>query len=228
MDKNSKIFVAGHESLVGAAIIKLLSEKGFKNILTKSFAELEKTEQKGIYDFLTKEKVEYVLIAGMKMCQAYDKQYKTNFISVIPANVFGPGDDFDPQNSHVVSALIRNFHEAKIANKPEVVIWGTGKPRRDFIFVDAVADACIFLMEIYNSSDVINVGTGNDLSIGELAKLVKDVVSYNGEIKFDTSKPDGMPRKALDSSRLAEKGWKYNSDITQGLKKTYEWYLKTK
>jgi GDP-L-fucose synthase len=165
-------------------------------------------------------------IAGLKMCQFYNKQYGTNFISVMPTNLYGPNDNFDLENSHVLPALIRKFHEAKIYNRPYVVIWGSGKPLREFLYVDDLADACVYLMEKYNDNQFINIGTGKEISIKELAYLVKEIVGYKGKLRFDTSKPDGTPRKLLDVSRLKKLGWSYRIKLKDGIAKTYDWYLK--
>lgn len=164
-------------------------------------------------------------IAGIKMCQAYDRQYGTNFISVMPTNLYGPGDNFDLETSHVLSALIRKFHEAKVSGAPQVVVWGTGTPRREFLHVDDLADACLFLMQNYDSPEIINIGVGKDLTIAELGGLVMDVVGYEGEIIFDQSRPDGTPRKLLDVSRLFSLGWRPRIPLVQGIRATYEWFV---
>jgi GDP-L-fucose synthase len=165
-------------------------------------------------------------IAGMKMCQAYNSQYGTNFISVIPANLYGMGDDFHPENSHVIPALIRKFHEAKERREDKVIIWGTGRPMREFLYIDDFADACIFLMNNHNSSEIINIGTGEDISIAELTLIIKEVVDFKGKIIYDKTKPDGMPRKLLDVSKMEALGWKARTDLINGLKMTYEWWKK--
>ncbi len=167
-------------------------------------------------------------IAGIKMCQAYNQQYGTNFILVMPTNLYGPGDNFDLTTSHVLAALIRKFHEAKVQENPEVKIWGTGKPRREFMYVDDLADACLFLMRNYNETDIINIGTGHDLSIIELAGLIKDVVGYKGELAFDITKPDGTLNKLLDISKVKSLGWEPNINLTVGLNMFYKWYLANK
>ncbi|MGB4429356.1 MAG: GDP-L-fucose synthase, partial [Thermacetogeniaceae bacterium] len=163
-------------------------------------------------------------IAGIKLCQAYNRQYQTYFISVMPTNLYGPGDNFDLETSHVIPALIRKFHESKIKGKDQVVVWGSGKPFREFLHVDDLADACLFLMSNYNSSEIINIGTGKDLSIAELAYLIKDIIEYDGNIIFDTSKPDGTPRKLLDVSKLFNMGWKPRITLEEGIRSTYSWY----
>jgi GDP-L-fucose synthase len=164
-------------------------------------------------------------IAGIKMCQSYNEQYKTNFISVMPTNLYGPNDNFDLESSHVLPALIRKFHDAKMGNKKEVVLWGTGNVFREFLYVDDMADACVFLMQDYNSSDIINIGTGKDLRIRELAQLVKKITGFTGKIVWDTSKPDGTPKKQLDVSRLLALGWKPKIFLEEGITKEYEWFL---
>lgn len=163
-------------------------------------------------------------IAGIKMCQSYNYQYGTNFISAMPTNLYGPNDDFDLENSHVLPALIRKFHEAKESAAPSVTVWGTGKPRREFLHVDDLADACLFLMRCYDESALINIGWGEDLTIRDLAVTIKDVVDYRGSIEFDHTKPDGMARKQLDVSRLNKLGWKAEISLRDGLTATYKWY----
>lgn len=305
MKKDAKIYVAGHRGMVGSAIVRKLKELGYTNIITRTHAELDLTDQKATREFFEKERPEYVFlaaakvggilandkysadfiyenimieanvikaahdfgvkkllflgssciypkyapqpmkeeylltgeleptneayaiakIAGLKMCQHFRKQYGDNFISVMPTNLYGPNDNFDLETSHVMAALIRKFHEAKVRNDPYVVVWGTGKPRREFLYVDDLADAVVFLMNNYDGDMWINIGTGEDISIRELAELIKDIVRYKGEIKFDTSKPDGTPRKLLDVLRLHELGWKHKTSLEEGIRKTYEWFL---
>ena len=164
-------------------------------------------------------------IAGIKLCQAYRRQYGCDFISAMPTNLYGPNDNFDLASSHVLPALIRKFHDAKLEGRTEVTIWGTGAPRREFLHVDDLADACLFLMERYNEREHINVGTGEDLSIRELAEVVRDIVHPSAELVFDTSKPDGTPRKLLDVSRLHELGWRHSIGLREGIEATYRWYL---
>jgi len=164
-------------------------------------------------------------IAGIKLCQAYARQHGFRAISLMPTNLYGPGDNFDLKNSHVLAALIRKFHEAKTSGAPEVVVWGTGKPRREFLHVDDLADAVCFLLERYESPEIINVGVGQDVSIAELAALVREIVGYTGTISYDTTKPDGTPRKLLDISRIATLGWTAKTGLAAGIRETYRWYL---
>ncbi len=304
MEKNSKIYVAGHKGLVGSAILRCLQAEGYTNIITKSLGELDLTDQSAAENFFKTEKPDYVFlaaakvggiqanntyraefiynnlqiqnnvihfsylsgvkkllflassciypkfasqpmkeeylltgeleytnepyaiakIAGIKMCQAYNDQYNTKFISVMPTNLYGINDNFDLNNSHVLPALIRKFYEAEQAGNPSVSVWGTGSPRREFLFVDDLADACVFLMSNYNDSKIVNIGTGEDISIKELACLIKEQTGYRGEIVFDPSKPDGTPRKLLDVSRLSSLGWKYKISLKEGIRKTLDWY----
>jgi len=306
MKKDSKIYVAGHRGLVGSSIMRLLEKKGYTNIVTKTFQELDLTDQKKVEEFFKKEKPEYVFlaaakvggimanktypaefiynnlqiqnniihnaylnkvekllflgsscvypklcpqpikedylltgplessneayaiakIAGLKMCEFYNKQYGTNFISVMPTNLYGPNDNFDLENSHVLPAIIRKFHEAKISNAKEVTLWGTGTPKREFLHVDDLADACVFLMNKYDSSELINIGTGVDVSIKQLAEIVKGIVGFKGKIVWDKTKPDGTPRKLLNVTKLHDLGWKHKVLLEKGIKDSYSWYLK--
>lgn len=305
MDKNSKVYVAGHRGLVGSAILRLLHARGFDNIVIRTHAELDLTDQANVRDFFAAEKPEYVFlaaakvggiyanntypaefiydnlavqnnvmhfsylngvkklcflgssciypkmapqpmkeeylldgkleptnepyaiakIAGIAMAKSYNRQYGTNFISVMPTNLYGPNDNFDLQNSHVLPALIRKFVEAKEHGSPSVVLWGSGKPRREFLYVDDMADACIFLMEKYDGNDFFNIGTGEDITILEVAQMIKELVGYEGALEFDSTKPDGTPRKLLDVSRLKSLGWKASIHLKDGLAKTIEWYI---
>jgi GDP-L-fucose synthase len=161
-------------------------------------------------------------IAGVKLCQAYNRQYGTNFISVMPTNLYGPGDNFDLENSHVLPAMIRKFHDAKMSRASAVQLWGTGTPRREFLYVDDMADACVFLMERHNGSQIVNIGTGTDVTLKELAKTIRRIVGYEGEIAWDPARPDGMPRKWLDVSLLHGMGWKHSVELDEGVKRTYE------
>jgi GDP-L-fucose synthase len=306
MNKDSKIYLAGHRGLVGSAILRKLKKEGYTNIITKTHKELDLTNQKETQEFFEKEKPEYVFlaaakvggiqanidypadflyknlmiqnnvinssyenkvkkllflgssciyprnakqpmkeeyiltdkleptnegyaiakIAGLKLCEYYNKQYDTSFISVMPSNVYGEGDHFNSKNSHVVSALISKMHNAKVNNQEYVEIWGTGKAKRELLYVDDLADAILYLMINYNEDTFINIGTGEDVTIKELAELIKEVVGYQGELQFDTSKPDGMPRKVLDVSKLHDTGWKHKISLKEGLKKTYKYFLK--
>jgi GDP-L-fucose synthase len=164
-------------------------------------------------------------IAGIKLCQAYRRQYGANFISVMPTNLYGPGDNFHLDNGHVPAALLRRFHEAKLAGAPEVVVWGTGKPRREFMYVDDAAEACIFVMEHYSGETQVNIGVGKDISIGEFAERIRRVVDYRGRIAFDTSRPDGTPRKVMDVLTLQDLGWSASTPLEIGLERYYEWFL---
>ena len=304
MNKDSKIYVAGHRGLVGSAIMRKLQQEGYTNIITRTHKELDLTNQAQTQEFFKKEKPEYVFlaaakvggihanntypadfayinimiesnvikasydygvkkllflgssciypklcpqpikeeylltgllektneayaiakIAGLKMCQYFNRQYGTNYISVMPTNLYGPNDNFDLETSHVLPALIRKFHEAKIDNKPYVEVWGTGTPRREFLHVDDLADAVIYLMNNYDENEPLNIGTGKDITIKELAGLIKEIVGYEGEIKFDTTKPDGTPRKLLDVSRLHNAGWEHKITLREGIENTYEWF----
>jgi len=165
-------------------------------------------------------------IAGIKLCEAYRDQYGCNFISAMPTNLYGEGDNYHPSNSHVIPGLIRKFHEAKVNNKEQVEIWGTGKPYREFMYVDDVAEACLFLMDRYNEKLFVNIGTGTDITIRDLAAAIKDVTEYPGKLVFDESKPDGTPRKLMDVTRLSDMGWKYTIPLKEGLKKAYEFFQK--
>jgi GDP-L-fucose synthase len=305
MEKGSKIYLAGHTGLVGAALMRELKEQGYENIVTRTRSELDLTRQAEVEEFFRTEKPRYVFlaaarvggiyanstypaefiyenlaiqtnvihsayksgvekllflgtacayprecpqpikeeylmcgpleptnvafgtakVAGEIMCQSYDKQYGTDFIIAVPTNLYGPGDNFDPKDAHVIPALMRRFHEAKAEGAPSISVWGTGSPRREFMYIDDCARACIFLMENYDSPELINVGTGEDCSIGELASTIKEVVGYEGELEFDTSKPDGAPLKMLDSSRLLSMGWKPETSLREGLERMYRWFL---
>jgi GDP-L-fucose synthase len=306
MNKDSKIYIAGHLGLVGSAIMRRLENEGFSNILIRTSRELDLRDQQQVQSFLNTEKPEYVFlaaakvggiyanntypaefiydnlaiqnniiqesykngvkkllflgssciypkyaeqpikeeylltglleptneayavakIAGIKMCQFYNRQYGTNFISVMPTNLYGPNDNFDLINSHVLPALIRKVHEAKLNAKEFVEIWGTGSPRREFLHVDDLAEACIYLMSNVESSyDTINIGTGTDITIKELALLIKKIIGYNGEVTFDLSKPDGTPRKLLNVDRLRVLGWEAKIGLEDGIRQTYEWYV---
>lgn len=306
MNINSKIYVAGHNGLVGSAIVRNLQASGFSNILTHSSKEVDLRDQQQVDNMFAQEKPEFVFlaaakvggiqanktypaqfiydnimiqtniinssykhnvkkllflgssciypkmcpqpineeylltgaleetndayaiakIAGIKMCQAYNKQYNTNFISCMPTNLYGPNDNFDLQNSHVLPALIRKFYDAKIQNLPSVTIWGTGKPFREFLHVDDLAKAVIFLMQNYNNSEIVNIGTGSDITIKDLAILIKKIVQYDDQIIFDTNAPDGTPKKLLDVTRINSLGWKAQISLEDGIKSTLDWYKK--
>ncbi len=164
-------------------------------------------------------------IAGLKMCEFYNRQYGANFISVMPTNLYGPNDNFDLESSHVLPALLRKIHEAKLNNSPTVEVWGSGEPLREFLYVKDMAEACIFIMENYDAANFLNIGTGVEVSIRQLAEIIKDIVGYRGELVFDVSKPDGTPRKLLDVSKLHDLGWYHKVDLIEGIEKTYKWYL---
>lgn len=305
MKKDSKIYVAGHRGLVGSALIRKLNNSGYSNIITRTHAELDLTDQAAVEHFFSSEKPEYVFLAaakvggigansaypadfimeneliqcnvikssykcnvkkllflgssciypkmcpqpikeeylltgpleptneayalakisGLKMCQYFNIQYGTNYISVMPTNLYGPNDNFDLESSHVLPALIRKMHEAKKENKPYVEIWGSGKPLREFLHVDDMADACVFLMETYTGNEFFNVGTGKEISIRDLAEMIKGIVGFTGELRFDTSRPDGTPRKLLDVSRLSARGWTAKIPLFEGIQSTYDWFL---
>lgn len=305
MNRDSKIYVAGHRGLVGSAIVQNLQDKGYTNIIAKTHSELDLMDQQAVRDFFKKEKPEYVFlaaakvggiyanntypadfiyenmqiqnnvikeahdskvakllflgssciypkmcsqpikeeyllsgyleetneayaiakIAGLKMCQFFKRQYGDNFISCMPTNLYGPNDNFDLNNSHVMPALIRKFHEAKVNNKAFVEIWGSGKPLREFLYVEDMADGCVFLMEQYDGEEHVNIGTGKEVSIGDLAIIVKEVVGFQGELRFNPEKPDGTPRKLLNVSKLEELGWKYKMDLRAGITNSYGWFM---
>ena len=180
---------------------------------------------------VTNEAYAIAKIAGIRMCKHYNQQYGTNFISVMPTNLYGPNDNYDLETSHVMAALIRKFHEAKLNSAPQVVVWGTGAPRREFLYVDDMADACVYLMETYDAADIgefVNIGVGEDLTIRELAELIGEIVGYEGEIMYDTTKPDGTPQKLLDVNRLHGLGWNAKISLRDGIKHAYEWYASKK
>jgi GDP-L-fucose synthase len=177
---------------------------------------------------ITNEPYAIAKIAGIKLCQAYARQYGANFVSVMPTNIYGPNDNFDLENSHVLAALLRKAHEAKVSGKPSIVVWGTGTPRREFLHSEDLADAVAFLIEHYDSPEIINVGCGSDVTIRELAELVCDVVGFTGTLEFDSTKPDGTPRKLLDVSKLTKQGWQAKIPLREGIQSTYEWFLKNK
>ena len=309
MNKNVKIYIAGHKGLVGSAIARRLKKTGYNNLIHRTHKELDLINQKEVDNFFCQEKPEWVFltaakvggimaniehpaeflyenlmiecniinsaykygvkkllflgssciyprecsqpmkdeyllngkleptnegyalakIAGIKLCEYYNKQYNTDFISLIPSNVYGIGDNFDLNNSHVVAALIRRFREAKVRKLPIIKLWGTGKAKREFLYVDDLADACMYFMENYDAKELppfINIGTGKDISIKKLAELIRDIERYEGKIVWDTSKPDGMPRKVVDITIANKLGWQANISLEEGIKKTYEWFLK--
>jgi len=307
MDKQDKIFIAGHRGMVGSAIIRKLNAEGFTNIVTRTSKELDLKEQAAVRDFFAKEKPDHVVlaaakvggihannvyraqflyenlmiesnvihsshengvkkllflgssciypkmapqplkeesllsgileqtnepyaiakIAGIKLAESYRRQYGCNYISAMPTNLYGPNDNYDLNNSHVLPALIRKFHTAKVTNAPSVEVWGTGSPMREFLHVDDLADACFFLLQNYNEEMFVNIGTGEDLTIKALAEMIKDIVGYTGELKWNTEKPDGTPRKLMDVSRLHNMGWKHRIGLREGITSVYAEFAKS-
>ncbi len=305
MERDAKIYVAGHRGLVGSAIVRCLEAAGFGNLVVRTSGELDLREQEAVREFFAREEPDYVIlaaakvggilandtypaefiydnlmmeantihaawqhkvrkllalgstciypklapqplkeaclltgpleptnewyavakIAGIKLCQAYRKQYGCSFIAAMPTNLYGPGDNFDLETSHVLPALMRKFHDAKSANQPAVTLWGTGSPRREFLHVDDMADASLFLLEHYDDAEIVNIGVGEDVSIADLAGVVKDVVGYAGGIKYDATKPDGTPRKLVDVSKINKLGWTAKIDLRAGVEQTYQWFL---
>ena len=317
MNKDSKIYIAGHRGLVGSAIMRQLEARGYKNVITRTHKALDLTNQAAVKDFFANEKPKYVIlaaakvggvhanntypadfiyinmmiaanvidaayknnitrllflgssciypkaiaqpmcedslltdvleptnepyavvkIAGIKLCESYNRQHGTDFRSVMPTNLYGINDNFHPENSHVIPGLMRRFHEAKLNNDAEVTVWGSGRPMREFLCVDDMAQASLFVLELdeetYQANTKpmlshINVGTGKDVTIREMAEIMKRVVGFKGDLKFDSSKPDGAKRKLLDVSRLTSMGWTYNIELEEGLKETYDWFLENK
>ena len=304
MNKEAKIYIAGHRGMVGSAIHRKLTSLGYSNIVTRTSAELDLRIQERVNEFFEAERPAYVFlaaakvggilanntyradfiyenimiqsniihssyatgvkklmflgssciypklapqplkedylltglleptnepyaiakIAGIKMCDAYRSQYGCDFISVMPTNLYGPNDNYDHQNAHVLPSLVRKFHEAKINNAPEVSIWGSGSPKREFLHADDLADACVFLMNTYSDEGLVNIGTGEDISISDLALMIKDVVGYEGAIVYDATKPDGTPRKLMDVTKLSGLGWKYTISLKKGLEMVYQEY----
>ena len=305
MNKDSKVYIAGHKGMVGSAIYRKLEKEGYTNLITKTSSELDLRDQAAVADFFEQEKPafvflaaakvggiianntyradflyenlqiqnniihsaylnkvekllflgssciypkmapqplkeEYLLtglleptnepyaiakIAGIKMCDAYRAQYGCNYISVMPTNLYGYNDNYHPQNSHVLPALIRKFHEAKVQKNASVMIWGTGTPKREFLFADDLAEACYYLMNNYDEKGLINIGTGEDITIKDLALLIKEIVGFEGEIKFDAAKPDGTPRKLMDVTKLHSKGWKHTIELPEGITLAYRDFL---
>ena len=305
MDKQDRIYVAGHRGLVGSAIVRRLQADGYDNLLTRTSKELDLREQQAVRDFFAAERPDYVIlaaarvggilandtwpadfiydnlmmeanvihasyendvrkllalgstciypkmaaqplkeeyllsgpleptnewyavakIAGIKLCQAYQRQYGCKFIAAMTTNLYGPGDNFDLEKSHVLPAMIRKFHEAKLGQSRSVTLWGTGKALREFLYVDDLADACVFLLQEYDDPEIINIGVGDDLTIADLADMVRDVVGFDGEIVYDASKPDGTPRKLVDTSKINALGWRANTGLRDGIENTYRWFL---
>ncbi len=304
MNKDSKIYVAGHSGLVGSALVRALNAKAYTNLIVKTRAELDLRNQSAVEDFFSKEQPEYVFIAaakvggilanndypadfiyenliieanlihaayknkvkkllflgstcvypklapqpikeeslltgsleetnqwyaiakisGIKLCEAYSRQYGCDFISAMPTNLYGPGDNFDLETSHVLPALIRKFHEAKLNDDSSVEIWGSGKPRREFLHVYDCADACLHIMRCDTVNDLTNIGAGHDLTISELAYLIKNVVGYEGTIHYNANKPDGTPQKLTDVNKIKSTGWQPKITLEEGIKSTYQWY----
>lgn len=305
MEKEAKIYVAGHQGMVGSAICRVLKNCGYNNLITYTHAELDLSRQEEVEKFFKLEKPEYVFLAaakvggilansqfpadfmyenimlemnvlhsawqngckklmflgssciyprlapqpmpedclltselektneayalakisGLKYCEFLNRQYGTDFISVMPTNLYGPNDNYHPTHSHVIPALIRRFHEAKIQKKQEVECWGTGRPFREFLYVDDLADACVYLMNNYSENETVNLGTGREVTIKSLTEMIADVVGYKGVIRWDETKPDGTPRKLLDVSKLDNLGWNFRTDLEEGLRLTYEDFL---
>ncbi|MBK0383416.1 GDP-L-fucose synthase [Pedobacter sp. SD-b] len=308
MEKSSKIYVAGHNGMVGSAIVRKLEKEGYQTIIKKTSKELDLRDQVAVAKFFEYQKPDYVFLAaakvggivanntyradflydnlqiqnnvihqsylnkvkklmflgssciypkmapqplkeeylltglleqtnepyaiakitGIKMCDAYRAQYGCNFISAMPTNLYGYNDNYHPQNSHVLPALIRKFHEAKENNEPNVTIWGSGSPMREFLFADDLADACYYLMQNYDEPNLINIGTGEDMTIKDLALLIKDIIGFKGELVFDSSKPDGTPRKLMDVSKIHNKGWRHKVNLKEGIKLAYQDFLNKK
>lgn len=305
MEKDSKIYVAGHRGMVGSAICRALKKAGYTNIITRTHKELDLTCQNDVEAFFAAEKPNYVFLAaakvggivansealadfmyenmvlemnvihsawkngclklmflgssciyprmapqpmkesclltgelektneayalakisGLKYCEFLNRQYGTDYISVMPTNLYGPNDNYHPTHSHVLPALIRRFHEAKVAGAPYVTCWGTGSPLREFLYVDDLADACVYLMNTYSGDETVNVGTGKELTIKCLTEKVASIIGYEGEIRWDSSKPDGTPRKLLDVSKLEKLGWRYKTELDEGIRLTYDDFL---
>ena len=305
MEKDAKIYVAGHKGMVGSAIVRSLRAQGYENIITRSHSELDLIRQNEVEDFFACERPEYVFLAaakvggiaansahladfmyenmvlemnvihsawkngckklmflgssciyprmapqpmkedclltgelektneayalakisGLKYCEYLNRQYKTDYVSVMPTNLYGPNDNYHPEHSHVLPALIRRFHEAKEKGLKEVYCWGTGSPLREFLYVDDLADACVYLMNNYSGNETVNIGTGKEITIRELTELVARIIGYEGEIKWDSSRPDGTPRKLLDVSKLNELGWHYKTELEDGIRLTYDDFL---
>lgn len=301
MNKNARIFVAGHRGMVGSALLRKLNADGFNNLLVADRAALNLLDQQAVFNFIKSQQPDYIFIAaakvggiqanntlrgqflyenlsiaanlihsahlnnvqrlmflgssciyprdcpqpiresylltgpleftnepyaiakiaGIKLCESYNQQYGREYISVMPTNLYGPNDNYDLQSSHVLPALLRKAHEAKLAQAPNMLVWGSGNPMREFLYVDDLADACVFLMNSGYAGTLVNIGTGTDVTIRELAESIRDVVGYRGELSFDSSKPDGTPRKLLDVNKLADLGWRAQTTLSDGLHKTY-------
>jgi len=249
VDKSSKIYIAGHRGMVGSALVRKFTKEGYKNIISFTSKELDLRDQSDVRDMMEEEKPDYLLLAaakvggiyannvyradflydnlmiqsnGIKLCDAFRDQHGCNFIAAMPTNLYGPNDNYDLQNSHVLPALIRKFHEAKINKIPEVIMWGTGSPLREFLHVDDLAEACFFMMENYNERGHLNVGSGSEISIKNLAETIKNIVGYDGKIVNDLEKPDGTPRKLMDVSKIHSLGWKHKIGLEDGITSVYK------
>lgn len=308
MNKDAKVYIAGHRGLVGSAIVRRLEREGYTNLVYRTSSELDLRNQQEVDRFFNQEQPEFVFlaaakvggivanntypadfirdnlmiqnniidasyrtgvkkllflgstciypkfapqpmkeedlltgileptnepyaiakIAGIKMCQSYNRQYGTKFISAMPTNLYGENDNFDLQSSHVLPALMRKFYEAKEIESPYVEVWGTGTPKREFLYSDDLADACVFLMNHYEDNEIVNIGVGEDVSIRELAETIGQIVGYTGEIRFDATKPDGTPRKLVDVTKINELGWKASVSLEEGIRRAYNWFLDNK
>jgi len=229
MNKNDKIYVAGHTGLVGSAIMRRLKKLLFlgSSCIYPKYAPQPMKEEHLLTGLLepTNEAYAIAKITGIQLCKFYRRQYGCDFISAMPTNLYGINDNFDLNTSHVLPALIRKFHEAKTNGEKDVIIWGTGKPRREFLYVDDLADALVFLMQNYSGESHVNIGTGEDLEISDLANMIKNITGFESGILFDPGKPDGTPRKLLDVSRLHDLGWRHLTRLEDGIRQVYEWYL---
>ncbi len=226
MEKDAKIYVAGHRGMVGGAIVRSLQRQGYTNIVTRTHAELDLCRQDQVEAFFRAERPEYVFLAAAKVGGIIANQTApADFISVMPTNLYGPGDNYHPEHSHVLPALIRRFHEAKEQGLDEVTCWGDGSPLREFLYVDDLADLCVFLMEHYSGNETVNAGTGEEISIRGLTELVARIVGYHGRILWDTTRPNGTPRKLLDVSKATRLGWQAHTSLEEGIRLTYDDFL---
>ncbi|RYF87144.1 MAG: NAD-dependent epimerase/dehydratase family protein [Chitinophagaceae bacterium] len=228
MNKSSKIYVAGHRGMVGSSIVRKLAAEGYENLIYPKLAPQPIKEEYLLTGLLEQTNEPYAIakIAGIKLCEAYRDQYGCNFIAAMPTNLYGQGDNYHLENSHVVPALIRKFDTAVREHLPTVEIWGTGTPLREFMYVDDLADGCLFLMKNYNERQFVNIGTGEEVKIKELAETIARVVGFTGTTYFNHEKPDGTPRKLMDSSKLQGLGWKHKISLKEGLQKAYAHFQK--